>query len=93
MSEQQPWPDAVIARYRTVGGALVDVSHDMSLIQDTEPNLSIARCGGENCDASHHQPWADFAYRADNGSKGADREVGKWAQAHAETCRALPRPQ
>jgi hypothetical protein len=87
-----PWPEGVIARYLTVGGALVDVSHDMKLIDDTQPNLSIAHCGGEGCKASHHELWINYGYREDNGSRGADQEVGKWAQAHAETCRALPRP-
>ena len=86
------WPEGVVARYLTVGGALVDVSHDMKLISDTEPNLTIANCGGENCAASHHELWTHYGYRTDNGSKGADQEVGKWAQAHAETCRVLPRP-
>jgi hypothetical protein len=87
-----PWEPGVIARYLTVAGATVDVSHDMSLIVDTEPNLSIARCGGEGCEASHHERWSDYGYRTENGSKGADQEVGKWAQTHAEKCRALPRP-
>lgn len=85
-----PWPDGTQARYLTVANALVDISHDTHLLADTEPDLSIARCGG--CEASHHEPWRDYSYRNDNGSRGADAEVGKWAQAHAETCRALPRP-
>ena len=93
MSEQTPWPDGITARYLTVAGATVDISHDMSLITDTEPNLSIAHCGGEGCEASHHERWSNYAYRSDNGSKGADREVGKWAQAHAAVCRALPKPE
>lgn len=95
MSEQQPttpWPEAIIARYLTVGGAHVDLRHDMHLIHDTEPNLTIARCGGENCNASHEERWSAYAYRTDNGSRGADQEAGKWAQAHASECRALPRP-
>jgi len=91
-AESTDWPEGVIARYLTVGGALVDVSHDMHLIVDTEPNLSIARCGGEGCKASHHEQWRYYSYRTDNGSRGADAEAGKWAQTHAETCRALPRP-
>lgn len=90
-AESTDWPEGVIARYLTVGGALVDVSHDMHLIVDTEPNLSLARCGGEGCKASHHERWRDYSYRTDNGSRGADQEAGKWAQAHAEKCRALPR--
>ena len=86
------WPEGVIARYLTVGGATVDLRHDMALIGDTQPNLTIAHCGGENCAASHHEQWSTYAYRTDNGSRGADQEVGKWAQAHAAECRALPRP-
>ncbi|QQM45162.1 hypothetical protein [Streptomyces liliifuscus] len=87
-----PWPEGVVARFVTVGGALVDVSHDMHLIVDTEPNLSIARCGGAGCDATHNEEWRDYSYRVDNGSSGADREASKWAQSHAEQCRALPLP-
>lgn len=88
----EPWPESVIARYLTIAGATVDLSHDMALIDDTKPNLTIARCGGEGCNATHFEKWAPYSYRANNGSTGADQEVGKWAQAHAETCRALPHP-
>lgn len=86
----EPWPDGVIARYLTVGGALVDLSHDVYYLTDTEPNTTIARCGG--CAAHHQEQWSAYAYRSNNGSSGADTEAGKWAQAHAERCRALPRP-
>ncbi|MFF6781411.1 hypothetical protein [Streptomyces sp. NPDC012510] len=92
MSEQQPWEPGVIARFLTVARATVDLSHDMHLITDTQPNLTIARCGGTGCGATHTEKWADYAYRTNNGSSGADTEASKWAQAHAETCRALPRP-
>jgi hypothetical protein len=86
----EPWPEATIARYLTVGGALVDLSHDTYYLADTEPNTTIARCGG--CDAHHQEQWSGYAYRSNNGSSGADTEAGKWAQAHASECRALPRP-
>ncbi|MDX2550149.1 hypothetical protein QA860_08185 [Streptomyces stelliscabiei] len=88
----EPWPDGVIARYLTVAGATVDVSHDMHYLADTEPNLTLARCGGEGCEATHTEKWGPYAYRNNNGSKGADQEVAKWAQVHASECRALPRP-
>lgn len=91
-ARNEPWPEGVIARYLTVGSALVDVRHDMALIVDTEPNLTIASCGGEGCTETHTEKWGPYSFRTDNGSKGADQEAGKWAQAHAEKCRALPRP-
>ncbi len=85
-----PWPDGIVARYLTVAGATVDIRHDMHLLTDTEPNTTIARCGG--CDAHHQEQWDPYAYRSNNGSSGADAEAGKWAQTHAAECRALPRP-
>ncbi|MGW2720826.1 hypothetical protein [Streptomyces sp. NPDC001492] len=88
----EPWPNGVIARYLTVGGATVDLRHDMALIVDTEPNLTIASCGGGGCAATHTEKWGPYSFRTDNGSTGADQEVAKWAQGHAEKCRALPRP-
>ncbi|MFE3031548.1 hypothetical protein ACFXKY_07855 [Streptomyces canus] len=91
-AEAAAWPEGVIARYLTVAGATVDIRHDMALIHDTEPNLTIASCNGEGCTATHFEKWGPYAFRTDNGSKAADQEVGKWAQAHAEKCRALPRP-
>lgn len=88
----EPWPTGVIARYLTVAGATVDISHDMFYLHDTEPNVTVASCGGESCDASLTEKWGQHAYRGNNGSSGADAEAGKWAQAHAEKCRALPLP-
>jgi hypothetical protein len=86
------WPEGTIARYLTVGGATVDISHDMYYLADTEPNTTIARCGGGGCAAHHQERWGPYADRLSNGSSGADAEARAWAQAHAETCRALPRP-
>lgn len=91
-AQADAWPEGVIARYLTVGGATVDLTHDMHYLADAEPNLTIARCRGENCHAHHQELWSHHAYRSDNGSNGANQETGKWAQAHAETCRAMPKP-
>lgn len=88
----ESWPEGVVARYLTVGGALIDIRHDMHLIQDTQPNLTLAECGGEGCHERHTERWSQYAYRNNNGSKSADAVVSGWAQAHAEKCRALPRP-
>ncbi|MFD7065916.1 hypothetical protein ACFV97_01615 [Streptomyces sp. NPDC059913] len=84
------WPENVIARYRTVGGATVDITHDTLYLYDTEPNVSTAQCGG--CEAYSNEEWGPHAYRHDNGSSGADSDARQWAQAHAETCRAMPKP-
>ena len=85
-----PWPDGVIARYLTVGGALVDISHDTLYLHDTEPNVSTACCGG--CGDYQNEEWAPYACRLNTGSSGADFDARKWAQAHAAECRAVPRP-
>lgn len=84
------WPEGLIARYLTVGGATINISHDTLYLSDTEPSVTIAQCGG--CDARHNEEWGQYAYRYNSGSRAADEEVGKWAQAHAEKCRAMPRP-
>jgi hypothetical protein len=80
----------IIARYLTVGGATVDIAHDTLYLADTEPNVSVARCGG--CAAYCNEEWGQYASTYDNGSSAADYEPRKWAQAHAEKCRAMPRP-
>lgn len=82
------WPEGVIARYLTVGGATVDINHDTLYPDDTEPNVSCARCQG--CDAYCNEEWGH--YRAFYASSSADDVVRPWAQAHAETCRAMPKP-
>lgn len=88
----QPWEPGIIARYLTVGGATVDISHDVLYLHDTEPNVTVARCGGEGCEKFLTEKWPPHAYRLNDGSSGADAEARAWAQSHAETCRAMPRP-
>ncbi|WP_326768836.1 hypothetical protein OG978_33710 [Streptomyces sp. NBC_01591] len=84
------WPEAVIARYLTVGGATVDLTHDTLYLSDTEPNVSVARCGG--CAAFRNVEWGARTDRYSNGSNWADSDARTWAQEHAEKCRALPKP-
>ncbi|MEV6165708.1 hypothetical protein AB0L71_28110 [Streptomyces sp. NPDC052052] len=81
------WPEGVIARYLTVGGATVDIAYTDDL---------HAVCQGERC------PWRESEYlevfytdsvevrdqKIDNALPSAQRR----AQAHAETCRAMPKP-
>ncbi|MFD3906500.1 hypothetical protein HXS80_08340 [Streptomyces sp. CB04723] len=90
MTTQTPWPENTVARYLTVGGTTVDITHDTRYASDTKPNISHAQCNG--CPANTHSGWAAYADRWDNGSAGADSAACAWAQSHAETCRAMPKP-
>jgi hypothetical protein len=108
MSEQQPspgaqqWPEGVIARYLTVAGATVDLARKQ--IRHTFPDgilgtrgLTSATCTG--CPASGEFPhwrtrtgtWSG-SWDEDIPAEKADADARDWAQAHAEKCRALPRP-
>ncbi|MFF2964256.1 hypothetical protein ACFVT1_36435 [Streptomyces sp. NPDC057963] len=70
----EPWPDGVVARYLTVGGATVDLTIRLTLPPSPEPFN-----GGEPVE--EHTP------------ETADEQARAWAQSHAETCRAMPRPE
>ncbi|CQR59275.1 hypothetical protein [Streptomyces leeuwenhoekii] len=90
------WPEGVIIRYLTVAGSAlgrddltVDIRHDTLYLSDTRPNVTVARCAG--CDNYRTEEWKQHAHRVSNGSSEADDEAREWAQAHAETCRAIPR--
>lgn len=66
------WPNGVIARYLTVGGATVDID-----------DRNSSQCTG--CDQTdENDRWVS---RTNSTSRART-----WAQAHAEKCRALPRP-
>lgn len=70
--QQTAWPEGVIARYITVGAAVVDVTY------------TVWTCMG--CDdtslGKYTNPW---------GTPHSTDEIKRQAQAHAETCRALPK--
>lgn len=95
----QPWPEGVVARYLTVGGAHVDVIEQSGYYSRTEPTETHVTCSG--CPATHTVEWGWDGYAAefgqpqtnfDEGGKSSTPQAREWAQAHAETCRALPRP-
>ncbi|MEW1630812.1 hypothetical protein AB0387_26060 [Streptomyces sp. NPDC089173] len=90
MTTQTAWPENAIARYLTVGGATIDLTHDTLQADDTEPNVSIVHCGG--CLAYSSSEWRLHADQWGDGSNWADEAVRRWAQSHAETCRAIPKP-
>jgi hypothetical protein len=82
------WPEGVIARYLTIAGALVDIWYDNGTLR--------TRCGGEGCSWTECTPTRVFYTDSDEvrDQKIADALPGLQpdAQAHAEKCRALPRP-
>ncbi|MEU5325631.1 hypothetical protein [Streptomyces parvus] len=91
MSTQTAWPTGVIARYLTVGGATVDLTHRLTVHNPPKPFATLASCAG--CPAteevSHYRTnWGD----EDRDPDAADEDARIWAQEHAETCRAIPKP-
>lgn len=103
----EPWPEGVIARFLTVGGATVDISVSTEaaepFIQDwgngvkSPPqeciNLTVlVQCQGcKNHDENTYDSlFATVMDRLLESPYG--RQAQDWAQAHAEICRALPRP-
>jgi hypothetical protein len=88
MSEQQPWDPDTIARYLTVAGAHVDIWYDTGTLR--------TRCSGEHCSWTVHKStrvfYTDSAEERDEKITAAVPALQPDAQAHAERCRALPRP-
>ncbi|MFH8792218.1 hypothetical protein [Streptomyces sp. NPDC017941] len=95
-----PWPEGVIARYLTVGGAVVELTERSGYHGVTHPTETHGACGA--CPATATFDWGWNAYHDEfgTGPQPDFDETGHsllptaraWAQAHAETCRALPRP-
>lgn len=76
MSEQQPWEPGIIVRYLTVGGATVNITDNRT------PHWHCTACPSTSVGA----------YTGPFGTPFTLDAIHKQAQAHAETCRAMPRP-
>lgn len=76
------WPEGVVGRYVTVGGGFVDL-----IEQDSSVLAKCAACPSTEW-TSHDDPTC--ADRPDR--ERATMRAGDWAQSHAESCRAVPRP-
>lgn len=88
------WPEGLIARYLTVGGAHVDLIH-VTHPGDSETYSTDAACSGcptakSVCHWVGSGSWDD--YKEERAPEAADVQARAWAQSHAETCRAIPRP-
>lgn len=101
MSEQPnaaPWPEGVIARYVTkaaeISGLSINVDIEtLTLINTGDPYATRSTCGG--CEGRGEWSYDRYGnYREEPTRAGASlSDARKWAQAHAETCLALPRPE
>lgn len=89
------WPEGVIARYLTVGGATVDLTYQLNVLTPPEPFATLATCNA--CTAAsehnhHRMVWGLASQYEEHHPEAADRDAREWAQAHAEKCRAMPMP-
>ncbi|MFL1904786.1 hypothetical protein ACJWDR_37635 [Streptomyces tauricus] len=75
-----PWPEGVIARFLTVGGATVDIEEQRAGWKS--PHWFCHGC----TDTSRG------AYTGPFGDPFTLGDIREQAQSHAETCRAMPRP-
>jgi hypothetical protein len=84
----EPWPDGCIARCRTVAGATVDITYA------SHSGLIVATCTGcGNVERTNTGGLlTDPPEKEDARIEKALPESRELAQAHAEKCRALPRP-
>lgn len=96
----QPWPEGVIARYLTVAGATVDLTHgNRSYPTDDgigeNRNHTTATCTG--CPATEEfSHWrtvrGTYSSWDTRDAAAADQDAREWAQSHAAECRAMSRP-
>ncbi|MFF4701406.1 hypothetical protein [Streptomyces chattanoogensis] len=90
------WPEGVIARYLTVGSATADVIDDTAPWRGGVSHHLRAACTGELCDWRGRD--REYWFEADENPNGNDsfchtlERLQVIAQAHAEKCRAMPRP-
>jgi hypothetical protein len=89
------WPEGVIARYLTVGGAAVDITEHGPRDDEASASETSASCRG--CDTQRWIEWRKHPHPGEwitttQAAEDAEQSARSWAQAHAETCRAMPRP-
>ncbi|MFF7308142.1 hypothetical protein [Streptomyces sp. NPDC008137] len=97
-TESAAWPEGVIARYLTVAGSSL-AREDLAVDVETQTTLDYgdpystrSTCrvcaDGHEWDYGLYRNYRDQSARA----RASQDEARAWAQAHAESCRALPRP-
>jgi len=94
------WPSGVIARYLTAAGATVDLTERIGYFEIEHPTETHAECRG--CGANHTVEWGWDPHHAhfghgpqpdfDEHGRFSTPRAREWAQDHAATCRAVPKP-
>ncbi|MEU1088926.1 hypothetical protein ABZ401_19185 [Streptomyces sp. NPDC005892] len=99
MTTPTTWPEGVIARYLTVGGATVDIAQTTRITRagttstNTVGDLTLTtRCSGcaDSDQGVYEGLYLDLVEPVL--ANGYSADIRDWAQAHAETCRAMPKP-
>ncbi|MEU2606850.1 hypothetical protein [Streptomyces albus] len=91
MSTQTTWPEGVIARYLTVAGVVApNATVDVETLTTVGGDAYSTRGTCAGCGAVDYFDYS--LYRAAREWE-SQSDARAWAQAHAERCRALPRPQ
>lgn len=94
-----PWPENVITRYLTVAGAALgreDLTVDVETLTSADSGDAHAtRSTCRGCTASKVRDYALYRHYWDEegGVRACQDDARRWAQAHAETCRSMPRPE
>ncbi|MFF8100132.1 hypothetical protein ACF07S_10210 [Streptomyces sp. NPDC016640] len=96
-AESTVWPEGVIARYVTVAGATADIKAigiDRQTSVGTITDITItAYCQGcRQKDVSTYLGMDTSTLGDDFFTSSLCDDARKWAQSHAEKCRAMPRP-
>jgi hypothetical protein len=97
---QTSWPEGVIARYLAVGGGVVDVTERPGFYGVKHPTETHVSCSACPTSKTFDWGWSPHHDEFGTGPQPDFDETGQdvlpaareWAQSHAETCRAVPRP-
>ena len=97
MSAETAWPEGVIARYVTVGGATVDLTVPASHTESYETDVACTGCPAKEVFSHYRTAYtvhAGIGPRSEDvhDPDAANAKARKWAQSHAESCRAMPSP-
>jgi hypothetical protein len=79
----------VVARYLTVGGATVEV-READFTESTAAATAV--CRGCTEQRTVRESFHPESTDGPSTCRWVEMGAGRWAQSHAETCRAMPQP-
>jgi hypothetical protein len=88
----ETWAPGVLARYLTVGGATVDITQRRRYIDETQLVDGIATCTGCGTDDRFGSVDPECSGGPEHALKRNTEDARRWAQRHAEKCRAMVNP-